>query len=273
MQKQIEIIANAPIRVGEHFKEVLEYKSLILELCKRDLKARYAQTFLGFTWTLINPLISVFLLFFVFGVVVKTDTHGIPPLLFVMTGLCVWNFFARVVGDSSQSLLGAQTLVKKIYFPRVIIPLSKAIVAMVDLFIVLILLAILLIYFHYPVSWNILWIIPLFVGIIISSLGVGIWVSALSIRFRDFNQIVPIVLRIGMFISPIGYGLASVPERYHWWYQLNPITGWIETFRFVVLGTPNSIESLWYAIILSVLLLVGGTYYFFRMDKYIGDIL
>lgn len=273
MQKQIEIIANSPIRVGAHFKEVLEYKSLILELCKRDLKARYAQTFLGLAWTLINPLISVLLLFFVFGVVIKTNTQGVPPLLFVLAGLCVWNFFSRVVSDSSQSLFGAQTIVKKIYFPRIIIPISKAIIGIVDLFIVLILLGLILWYYQYPVSWRILWILPLMIGIILSSLAVGIWVSALSIRFRDFNQIVPIVLRIGMFISPIGYSLSTVPAHYHWWYQLNPLTGWIESFRRAVLGTDGSPESLWYAVMVSVLLLISGTYYFIRMDKYIGDIL
>jgi lipopolysaccharide transport system permease protein len=273
MQKEIEIIANSPISFRKNFMELLEYRGLVVELCKRDLKSRYAQTFLGFAWSLLNPLISVLLLFFVFGVIVKTDTHGIPALLFVMCGLCVWNFFSRVVGDSSQSLLGAQTVVKRIYFPRIIIPISKAIIGLVDLMIVLVLLFILLLYYRYPISWSILWVIPLCAGIVASSLAFGIWVSALSIRFRDFNQIVPIALRIGMFISPIGYGLAAVPAQYHWWYQINPLTGFIEGFRSAVLGTPYTPEVLWYAILVSLVLLVTGIHYFFRMDKYIGDIL
>ena len=161
MRKEIEIIANAPVRFGAKFQELVEYHSLITELSKRDLKARYTQTVLGLAWAFINPLVSVLLLYFVFTVVAKTNTAGVPPLLFVMSGLCIWNFFSRVVGDSGQSLLGAQAIVKKIYFPRLIIPLSKMLVGLVDLAIVLLFLLILLLVYQFPVSWNFLLIIPI----------------------------------------------------------------------------------------------------------------
>jgi lipopolysaccharide transport system permease protein len=273
MKEQIEIIANARIRFFRKCAELWHYRSLLFELSKRDFKTRYAQTFLGLAWAVINPVLSVLLLYFVFGIVVKADTQGVPPLLFVMCGICAWNFFSRLIGDAGHSIISASAIVKKIYFPRLIIPVSKSIVGLVDLGIVLILLGALLIYFQHPVSWRLLWLIPITLITALSGLAFGIWVSALSIRYRDFTQIVPVLLRIGMFLSPIGYGLSSVPEQYHWWYKLNPASGLIEGFRSCILNTPLDWDGLFYSVSISLVVLISGMYYFFRLDKYIGDIL
>jgi len=273
MRKEIIIIANAGTPIRSKFRELVEYRSLLFELSKRDLKSRYAQTIFGLAWVLINPLVSVLLLYFVFGVVVKANTEGVPPILFVMSGLCIWNFFSRVVGDSGQSLLGAQAIIKKIYFPRLIIPLSKVIVGLVDLLIVMVLLAILILIYQYPVSWKIAGLVPLLAVSILTSLAFGIWVSALTIRFRDFSQVIPIALRIGMFISPIGYSVSAVPAKYYWWYKLNPLTGLIDGFRSIVLGIPLETGNLWYTIIVTIVVMISGLYYFIRMEKYIGDII
>lgn len=273
MKEQIEIIANSRIRFLQKCLELWQYRSLLFELSKRDLKSRYAQTFLGPLWAVINPILSVLLLYFVFGVVVKADTQGIPPLLFVMCGICAWNFFSRLIGDAGQSIISAQAIVKKIYFPRLIIPLSKGIVGLADLVIVLLLLGILMAYYAYPVTWRLALLFPLTLITAISGLAFGIWVSALSIRFRDFMQVIPLLLRLGMFISPIGYSLASVPAQYHWWYKLNPVSGLIEGFRSCILNTAFDWNGLLYATIVSLIVLLSGMYYFFRLDRYIGDIL
>jgi len=254
MRKEIIIIANAGTPIRSKFRELVEYRSLLFELSKRDLKSRYAQTIFGLAWVLINPLVSVLLLYFVFGVVVKANTEGVPPILFVMSGLCIWNFFSRVVGDSGQSLLGAQAIIKKIYFPRLIIPLSKVIVGLVDLLIVMVLLAILILIYQYPVSWKIAGLVPLLAVSILTSLAFGIWV-------------------IGMFISPIGYSVSAVPAKYYWWYKLNPLTGLIDGFRSIVLGIPLETGNLWYTIIVTIVVMISGLYYFIRMEKYIGDII
>jgi lipopolysaccharide transport system permease protein len=272
MRKEIEIIANSGFHLRSKFNELIEYRSLLFELSKRDLKSRYAQTIFGLAWTLINPLISVLLLYFVFGVVVKANTEGIPPILFVMSGLCIWNFFARVVGDSGQSLLGAQAIIKKIYFPRLIIPFSKVLVSLVDLLVVILLLAILLLFYQYPMSWRMLGLIPLLVLAVLTSLAFGIWSSALTIRFRDFSQVIPIALRIGMFISPIGYSISAVPAKYYWWYKLNPLTGLIDGFRSLALGLPFEMGNLWYTLVVSLIVMISGIGYFIRIEKYIGDI-
>lgn len=242
-------------------------------LSYRDIKVRYVQTYLGMAWSLINPLISMLLLYFVFGVVVKTDTQGVPPLLFTMAGLCSWNYFSRVVAEAGVSIIGAQSLVKKIYFPRLIIPLSKAFSAIVDLVIVLIMLGIMMIFYKVPLQAQSLMIIPFTILAILAGIAFGIWVCALTIRFRDFTHIVPILLRIGMFMSPIAYGAAIVPDSFQWAFNLNPLTGIIEGYRWALFNTPLDTSAVWMSILVIGIMLSGGLWFFLRMEQYIADII
>jgi lipopolysaccharide transport system permease protein len=224
-------------------------------------------------WAIINPLISVLLLYFVFGVVVKVDTQGVPPLLFSMAGLCSWNYFSRVVGEAGSSVIGAQSLVKKVYFPRLIIPLAKAISALSDLVIVLTILGGMMILYKIPLHWQVLMIIPFSLMTIMAGIAFGVWVAALTIRFRDFTHILPLVLRIGMFLSPIAYGAASVPTSYRWAFNLNPLTGIIEGFRWALFNTSFDLGSIWSSAVVILLTLIAGVWYFLRMDQYIADII
>ena len=267
------IEAGSPIQYWRKIKECWQYRDLLRMLSYRDVRVRYAQTFLGMAWAIINPLISVLLLYFVFGVVIKVDTQGVPPLLFSMAGLCSWNYFSRVVGEAGSSVIGAQSLVKKIYFPRLIIPLSKSFSALIDLVIVLMILAGMMLIYHIPVTWNALMIIPFTALTILAGIAFGVWVAALTIRFRDFTHILPLVLRIGMFLSPIAYGATLVPQPYKWAFNLNPLTGIIEGFRWALFNTPMDINAVWTSIAVIMLILVGGIWYFLRMDQYIADII
>jgi lipopolysaccharide transport system permease protein len=242
-------------------------------LSYRDIKVRYVQTYLGMAWAVINPLISVLLLYFVFGVVVKVDTQGIPPLLYMMAGLCSWNYFSRVVGEAGSSIIGSQSLVKKVYFPRLIIPLSKAISALVDLLIVLLILGAMMLVYQIPVRWQLIMIIPFSLLAVLAGIAFGIWVSALTIRFRDFTHILPLVLRIGMFLSPIAYGASLVPQPYRWAFNLNPLTGIIEGFRWALFDTPLDIGSIWISISVILITLIGGIWHFLRMEQFIADII
>lgn len=242
-------------------------------LSYRDIRVRYAQTILGITWAVINPVISVLLLYFVFGVVIKVDTGGIPPLLFSMAGICSWNYFSRVVGEAGVSVIGAQSLVKKVYFPRLIIPLSKAMSALVDLVIVFLILALMMLVYRIPFTWQALLILPFTILTILAGIAFGVWVSALTIRFRDFTHILPLILRIGMFLSPIAYGASLVPQPYKWAFNLNPLTGIIEGFRWALFNTPLDINALWISIITIVVILISGVWYFLRMDQYIADVI
>jgi len=267
------IEAGSPIHYWRKIKECWVYRDLLRMLSYRDIRVRYAQTILGMAWAVINPLISMMLLYFVFGVVIKVDTQGVPPLIFMMAGLCAWNYFARVVGDAGNSVIGAQSLVKKVYFPRLIIPLSKSISALMDLLIVMAILAGMIIAYKIPMSWQSLMFLPFIVMAVLAGIAFGIWVSALSIRFRDFTHILPLVLRIGMFLSPIAYGAALVPHNYKWGFNLNPLTGIIEGCRWALFNTPLDVSSVWISLIVILVVLLGGVWYFLRMDQYIADVI
>ncbi len=267
------IEAGSPVQYWRKIKECWQYRDLLRMLSYRDIRVRYAQTFLGMAWAIINPLISVLLLYFVFGVVIKVDTQGVPPLLFSMAGICSWNYFSRVVGEAGTSIIGAQSLVKKVYFPRLIIPISKSFSALIDLAIVIIILAVMMIHYNISFHWQALMIIPFTLLTIVGSLAFGIWVAALTIRFRDFTHILPLILRIGMFLSPIAYGASLVPQPYKWAFNLNPLTGIIEGFRWALFNTSLDINAVWISMIVILIILVGGVWYFLRMDQYIADII
>ena len=162
---------------------------------------------------------------------------------------------------------------KKVYFPRLIIPLSKVLSGLVDFIVVLILLFILLLAYKIPFHTQMLMIFPFILLTILAGTGFGIWVAALSIRYRDFGQIVPVILRIGMFISPIAYGASLVPEKFRWLYNMNPLTGIIEGFRWSLFNTPLDPVSVWVSIIIIVIVLLSGIWYFFRLDQFIADII
>lgn len=272
MRNSYTIDANARVNIIAAWRECWQRRDLIRLLSLRDIKVRYTQTFLGMSWAIINPLVSLLLLLFVFHVVAKVDTSGVPPLLFIVSGLCAWNYFSKVTGESGISIVGAQDLVKKIYFPRLIIPLSKALGGLMDLLIVLLFLFVLLLVYNYPVGWNILLLIPCIVMLLIITTGFGIWISALTIRFRDFHYIVPVLLRIGMFVSPIAFNTNTVPQDYKWLMGLNPLTGIIDAFRFALFQTPYDPMVMLMSLSIGVIISLLGLLYFVSMEKYIADI-
>ncbi len=273
MSKVTILQAGSSTQYFQRLKECFQYIDLLRMLSYRDIRVRYAQTFFGLSWAIINPVISVLLLYFIFGIVVKTDTQGVPPLIFTMAGICSWNYFSRVVGEAGNSIIGAQSLVKKVYFPRLIIPFSKALSALMDLVIVLVLLAIMIIVYQIPLGWQVLMLIPFTLLTILAAIAFGVWMAALTIRFRDFNHILPLVLRIGMFLSPIAYSASMVPEQYRWAYNLNPLTGIIEGFRWALFKTQFDSATIWISIFIIVITLVSGVLYFLRMERYIADII
>lgn len=273
MAVETVIEAGSPVHYLRKLRELWHYRDLLWMLTYRDLRVRYAQTLLGIGWVVLNPVLSVVLLYFVFGVVTKVDTQGVPALVFTMAGLCSWNYFARVVGEAGISLIGSQSLVKKIYFPRLIIPMAKAISALIDLGVSLLILAVLMIWFRTPLLPSAWMMLPMLCLTILAGLAFGIWSSALSIRFRDFTHIIPLLLRIGMFVSPIAYGAVMVPDHLRFAFTLNPLTGIIEGCRHALFGLPADPAAIWIAVAVIFTVLVVGVWYFLRMDKYIADIL
>lgn len=257
-------------------KELFQYKDLFYTLSYRDFKVKYAQTFLGFTWAFIQPFMTLVVFALVFSRGLQLDTGNVPYTLFAACGLAAWTYFSTVMSQAGSSIIGAQDMVQKIYFPRLIIPLSKAVVGLIDFGIALLVIFGLMIFYGFTPSSNIIFF-PLFVGLaIIASLGVGIWLSALTIRFRDLHNIVPFLVRFGMFFTPVAYPSSLLLNRIPEWalavYYLNPIAGIIDGFRWSILGTdpPNTIAYVSFGAV--IILFISSLFYFKQVERSIADI-
>ena len=258
--------------IGLDIKELFEYGDLFLILAYRDLRVRYAQTFLGLFWAFLQPAATLLIFILIFGKAVRVDTGNIPYPLFALTGMTAWAYFSFVLSQSGQSIIGAQEMVKKIYFPRLVIPLSKAVVAFVDLLISLVFVILLMIIYQYPPTSKLIWF-PLFFMInIIAALSVGIWLSALTIRYRDFIHVIPFLVQFGLYATPVGYPASLIPEKYQVVYHLNPMAGIVEGFRYSLLGV-GEINSLSYISFFVIgVLFISGMHYFKKVEKVMADI-
>lgn len=259
-----------------NLKELLHYKDLFYILAYRDLRVRYAQTFLGLTWALLQPLATLTIFTVVFGRAVKVDTGGIPYPLFAICGMASWTYFAFVMKESGNSIISAQGMVKKIYFPRLVIPLSKAVVGFVDFAIGLSFVVVLMLFYQFSPSSNIIYL-PVFILLtIISALAVGIWLSALTIRYRDFQHVVPFLVQFGLYATPTAYPASAVINNLPDWavvlYYLNPMAGVVEGFRWSLLGGTPPSEYAYLSFVLMGLIFISGLYYFKRIERVMADI-
>jgi len=255
-------------------KELFCYKDLFYTLAWREFRVRYAQTFLGFAWAFLQPIATLLIFFFIFGKAIKVDTGNVPYTVFALTGLTAWTYFSYVISTAGRSVISESAMIKKIYFPRLIIPLSKALVGFVDFIISFLLLLLSIIFYKISISFFLIWL-PVFVLLIIlASLGVGIWISALSIRFRDVQHIIPFFIQIGLYATPVAYSSSMIPEKYQLFYFLsNPFAGIIEGFRWCIIGGSLQLNYLIYSIIATLIIFISSLYYFRRVEKVMADIL
>ena len=258
-----------------NLKEVWEYRELLWTLTYRDFRVKYAQTAIGLTWAMLNPIISILILSFVFGSVAKVGTDGsdTPHLLYTTAGMCGWTYFSALLSQAGNSIIGAQGMVKKVYFPRLVIPLSKAITSFVDLAIVLLIIIILMFYYGIPPKTSIVYLPFYLLMAIVSGLAGGIWMSALTVRFRDFIHIVPLLLRIGLFATPIAFPSSSVPEKYQLLFFMNPMAGVVEGVRWSLLGGTAPHEYAYISFIIIFILFVWSLFYFNKVQRKMADIL
>ena len=187
-----------------NFKELYDYRDLFYILAWRDIRVRYAQTFLGLFWAFLQPAATLLIFILIFGKAVRVDTGNVPYPLFALCGMAAWAYFSYVLSQSGQSIIGAQEMVKKIYFPRLVIPLSKAVTGFVDFFVALIFMIVLMIVYGYSPSVNLIYFPAFFLLGIFAAMGVGIWLSALTIRYRDFQHVVPFLVQFGLYATPVG---------------------------------------------------------------------
>lgn len=254
-------------------KEIVEYRELFYFLVWRDIKVLYAQTILGFSWAILQPLIQIVIFTIVFGRVAKLSTEGIPYLLFSSVAIIPWNYIAQSMTQSSQSLIQGQNMLGKIYFPRLIFPMTSVLSKLVDFGIsFLILLVIFVVYRQVP-TWQLL-MLPFFVVMMIFiPAGAGMWLSALAIRYRDVRHAMPFLVRMLMYTAPIVYSASSIPEKYRMVYSLNPIVGVIEGIRSCLLGTPFQWQYICPGIITAMFIFISGAFYFKRLEHVFVDVI
>jgi lipopolysaccharide transport system permease protein len=259
----------------EYWRDLWKYRELFYFLAWRDLLVRYKQTVVGVAWSLIRPLLTMLILTLVFGKFGKMPSGGVPYPLLVFCGMLPWQFFATALSESGNSLVSNSNLISKIYFPRLIVPASSVITSLVDFSISAIFLAVLMIWYRFVPPANIAFL-PVFVMLMVAaSFGVGLWISALMVEYRDFRFIVPFVVQFGLYISPVGFLSSVVPDRFRFLYSINPMVGVIDGFRWCLLGGQHSMY--WPGLALSVLsvaaLAATGIWYFRRMERTFADVI
>ena len=263
-------------RASAHYwRDLWRYRELAGFLAWRDIKVRYKQAVLGVAWGLIQPAVQVVLLSFVFGKLAGMPTlPGIPYPMLVLGGLLPWQLFSNAFSGAGGSLVGNSHLISKVYFPRLVVPVSSLAVALMDFAILLGLTAVVAPCFGVMPTWRLLFL-PVFLILALQiALGAGLWITALTVKYRDFRFISPFILQIGLFVTPVGYGTANLPN----WQSLlalNPLTGVVEGFRWCLLGgaTPLPTTSLLSSTIIGAVLLAGGVYVFRRMERQFADVI
>jgi lipopolysaccharide transport system permease protein len=255
------------------FKELNAYRDLFYFLVWRDIKVLYAQSVLGFSWAIINPLVQIVIFSVIFGKVANLPTDGIPYVLFSTVAIIPWTYMSESMGGASQSLVSGQNMLGKVYFPRIIFPMTPILAKLVDFGISLLLLVCVMFYYRISPTWNLVYV-PFLVLLMMSvPAAIGLWLSALAIRFRDVKFAMPFVIKMLIYSAPILYSASSIPEQYRALYSLNPIVAVIEGFRACLLGLPMPWEYIFPGTITSILLLVFGLFYFRRMEHVFVDVI
>jgi lipopolysaccharide transport system permease protein len=258
--------------VSLHLRELLDYRELLYFLTWRDIKVRYKQTALGVLWAILQPLLTMIVFSLFFGRLAKIPSDGIPYPIFAFAALVPWTFFAAGLGQSSSSLVGSANLLKKVYFPRLAIPIASVLGGLVDFVIGFVVLIVMMFYYGMVPTGNIVFL-PAFVLLaLVISLGVGFWLSALNVEYRDVRFIVPFITQFWMFATPIAYSSTLLPEPWRTIFGLNPMVGVVEGFRWALLGTRSELGPI--ALVsaaMAVLILISGAYYFRRMERTFAD--
>ena len=253
-------------------KQTWAYRELLYFLIWRDVKVRYKQTVLGAAWAIIQPLFTMIIFTLFFGRLAGVPSDNVPYPVFVYAGLLIWTFFSNALANCGNSLVGSQNLLTKVYFPRIIIPAATVGAGLVDLAIAFVVLIGLMIYYGVALTWGILLVPVIILFTTLLALGVGMWVSALNVKYRDVRFALPFLIQLWMFLSPIIYPSTFVPEKWRWLLTLNPLTGLIDGFRAALFAKPWNWSGLAISMAITLAILVYAAYVFKRMERSFADI-
>lgn len=258
-------------------REVWAYRELLFFLVWRDLKVRYKQTALGVAWIVLQPLLSTVVFTLLFGMLLQTPSDGAPYALFMLAALVPWQYFSGSLGRVGTSLVNSANLITKVYFPRLIIPLSGVLSTLVDFGIGFVVLMVLMVAYRVPLALSALWLPAFLLLGIVTALGFGLWLAALNVQYRDVNYLIPFLLQIWMYATPVVYGSTLIPERYRFLLALNPMTGVVEGFRWALLG--RALTDAWapgalfgVSVGISLIVLVSGLVFFRNTERTFADV-
>ncbi len=272
----METIIEAGRAEKNYWRDLWHYRELFQVLAWRDLSVRYKQTIIGVAWALIRPFLTMLVFTIVFGRVAKLPTDGNTPYaLLVFAGMLPWTFFATALAEASNSLVTNANLISKVYFPRLIVPTATVVVAFVDFLISFVILVGMMTWYQFLPGWQVL-LLPLFVLLaFFASLGPSLWITSLNVKYRDFRYIIPFVVQFGLYISPVGFSSAVIPEKWKLLYSLNPVVGVIDGFRWCLLGgqSPLDLQTLGISLAVTAFFLILGIHQFRKMEKSFADLI
>jgi lipopolysaccharide transport system permease protein len=254
-------------------KEIWAYRELLWVLTMRDIKVRYKQTVLGAAWAIIQPVMTMIIFSIIFGRLAKLPSEGYPYPIFVYAALLPWTFFANAIGTSGASVVGSANLVSKVYFPRLIIPLSSIGVGLIDFAIASSILLLMMLWYGVGWSVNLLMAPVLVVVVIFTALGVGTLLAALNVAYRDFRYVIPFLVQIWMYATPVVYSKEIVPDEWRWLLFLNPMAGTIDAFRSTFLGKPFDFSAIGISLAIAAAIFVWGIAYFEKVERRFADII
>lgn len=275
MTDEYTLVIEAGRTESQYFKDLWRYRELLYFLARRDILVRYKQTAIGVGWAVVRPFLTMVVLTLVFGKVAKLPSEGVPYPLLVFSAMLPWQFFSNAFAEAGNSLISNASMISKIYLPRLIIPSAAVIVSFVDFLISGAIFAIVMAWYGVCPDWQII-TLPVFILMAFAaSMGTGLWIAALNVKYRDFRYIIPFIVQFGLYISPVGFSSSIVPERWRFLYSLNPMVGVIDGFRWAILGgnvRPYAAGFILSSILVAALL-VTGVIYFRRTEKTFADII
>jgi lipopolysaccharide transport system permease protein len=271
----MEIILEAGRAEKNYWRDLWRYRELFQVLAWRDCAVRYKQTVIGIAWAVIRPVLTVVIFTVIFGRLAKLPSDGVPYPLMVFAGMLPWTFFSTALADASNSLISNTNLVTKVYFPRLIVPTATIVAAFVDFLIGLVILAGMMVWYQRMPDWHVA-LLPAFILLaFLASLGPGLWITAVNVRYRDFRYVIPFMVQFGLYASPVGFSSSVVPEKWRLLYSLNPMVGVIDGFRWCLLGGGNGLYLPGFGLSIAVvaMFLWLGIWQFRKFEKTFADLI
>jgi lipopolysaccharide transport system permease protein len=274
-QTDYTVIIEPRRTIRHYWKDIWQYRELFAFLAWRDILVRYKQTVIGVAWSIIRPLLTMIVFTVIFGKLAKLPSEGVPYPILVYAAMSPWQFFSNALNESSNSLITNANLISKVYFPRLIMPASSVIVSLIDFVISFVILILLMIWYQFLPDSRII-LLPLFLCLaIFTSFGFGLWLAALNVKYRDFRYIVPFIVQLGLYISPVGFSSSIVPDRWRFLYSLNPMVGVIDGFRWALLGGKTQLywPGFIVSVVLTLIIFISAVWYFRKTERYFADVI